>query len=264
MRTNDVRTSAMPRWMLAIAAFAALVYVALCVALYTMQRSLIYFPQAGSAAQGSGTLVLNMADAKVRVTTHIAAGPNAVIYFGGNAEDVSLSFPLLRATFPDDALYLLHYRGYGGSTGSPSESAIVADAIALFDIVHSEHRHVVIVGRSLGSGVAAQLASVRPAQRLVLITPYDSLQEIAATRFPFFPVRWLLRDEFESGRYVADIAAPVLIVAAEHDGVIPRASTESLYRRFRPGAATMSVVRGADHNTISDSADYASLLKGSP
>ena len=256
--------SVVPRWMLVVAAVAILAYVALCVALFAMQRSLIYFPQAGSAAPGASTLVLNVGDAQVRVTTHPAAGATAVIYFGGNAEDVSLSFPLLRAAFPDDALYLLHYRGYGGSTGSPSESAIVADATALFDNVRAQHREIVLVGRSLGSGVAVHLASLRPVRRLVLVTPYDSLQELAAAQFSFFPVRWLLRDKFESWRYVAGVTAPTLIIAAENDEVIPRASTESLYRRFRPGAAASSVVRGAGHNTISDSADYASLLKGSP
>ena len=252
----------MPRWLFAVAAVAALVYVALCMALFAMQRSLIYFPQAASAVPGTSSLVLSRADADVRVTTRASSGSNAVIYFGGNAEDVSLSFPSLQAAFPDDALYLLHYRGYGGSTGSPSEDAIVADAIALFDVVHAEHPSVVVVGRSLGSGVAVHLASQRPVRRLVLVTPYDSLQEIAATQFSYFPVRWLLRDKFESWRYVAGIVAPTTIIAAENDEVIPRESTESLYRRFPAGTATLTVVRATGHNTISDSADYASRLKG--
>ncbi len=262
----------MPRLMLILAAglaglagLAALVYVGLCIALFALQRSLIYFPQPGSAAPGTSRFVLAVDDALVRVTTSTAKpGANAVVYFGGNAEDVSLSLPLLRAAFPEDAIYLMNYRGYGGSTGKPSEAALIADAIMLFDAVHAAHRKVVVVGRSLGSGVAVHLASLRPVQRLVLVTPYDSLQNLAASQFPYFPVRWLLRDKFESWRYVAGITAPASIIAAENDEVIPQASTESLYRRFPAGAATLRVVRGAGHNTISEHADYLPLLRGTP
>jgi pimeloyl-ACP methyl ester carboxylesterase len=258
----------MSRWMLALAAlagFAALGYAALCIALFAMQRSLIYMPQPGTLAPGASQFVLAVDDALVRVTTSPARpGAGAVIYFGGNAEHVSLGLPQLRAAFPDDALYLLNYRGYGGSTGRPSEAALIADAMVLFDAVHTTHRKVVVVGRSLGSGVAVRLASVRPVQRLVLVTPYDSLQSLAASQYPYFPVRWLLRDKFESWRHVAGVTAPTSIIAAENDEVIPRANTESLYRRFPVGAATLRVVRGAGHNTILDSAEYLAFLRGAP
>lgn len=83
----------------------------------------------------------------------------------------------------------------------PSEVALVADALALFDRVYAEHPHVVVGGRSLGSGVAVHVASLRPVARLVLVTPYDSLYGIAARQFPYVPVRWLLWDTFESWRY---------------------------------------------------------------
>ena len=249
----------------ALAGFAALAYAALCIALFAMQRSLIYMPQPGTPPPGTSQFVLAVDDALVRVTMSPAKpGAEAVIYFGGNAEDVSLSLPQLRAAFPDDALYLLNYRGYGGSSGKPSEAAIVADAISLFDAVHAAHRRVVLVGRSLGSGVAVHLASVRPVQRLVLVTPYDSLQNVAMSRFPYFPVRWILRDKFESWRYVAGITAPASLIAAENDEVIPQAHTEALYRRFPAGTATLRVVRGAGHNTISDQPAYLSLLRGTP
>ena len=93
---------------------------------------------------------------------------------------------------PITPLYLLHYRGYGGSSGSPSEEMISRDAMTLFDQVYATHPHITVVGRSLGSGVAVRLASQRPAARLVLITPYNSLEELAARQFPIFPVKWLL------------------------------------------------------------------------
>ena len=252
----------MPRTIVTLVAIVALVYLGLCGALFLFQRSLIYFPQPRSLAGGAATLTLPADGGQVLVTVRQRRGPDALLYFGGNAEDVSGSLPDLSTAFPDHAIYLLHYRGYGGSSGKPSEAALFADALALFDLVRAEHRNIVVVGRSLGSGVAVYLASLRPVARLVLVTPYDSLLELAATQFPYFPVRWLLLDKFESWRYAQHIAVPTLVVAAEHDEVIPRASTEALYKRFRAGVAFFKVVSGTGHNSISDSPDYLPLLKG--
>src|SRR5260370_41081884 len=107
-----------------------------------------------------------MGTAQVLVSTRPKDGSHALIYFGGNAEDVSLNMPSLSAGFPDSAIYLLHYRGYGGSSGRPSEGALFADALTLFDQVHSKHPDVDVVGRSLGSGIAVYVASLRPVTRL--------------------------------------------------------------------------------------------------
>lgn len=91
-----------------------------------------------------------------------------------------------------------------------------------------------MVGRSLGSGIAVQLANERPVARLILVTPYHSIQELAAQQFPYFPVRWLLRDKFESWKYAEKISTPTLLVMAERDEVIPAASTRAV-RTFREG-----------------------------
>ncbi|HEY4079180.1 MAG TPA: alpha/beta fold hydrolase [Burkholderiaceae bacterium] len=250
--------------MITLVAIALLIYLALCAALFAFQRSMIYLPQPRSAEDTAPTITLSAQGAEVRVTTRPLPGPDALIYFGGNAEDVSYSLPDLAAAFPKRALYLMHYRGYGGSTGKPTETALVADAVALFDKVQAEHKNVVVVGRSLGSGVAIQLAGLRPVARLVLVTPYDSIEELAAQQFRYFPVRWLLLDKFDSGKVAPRITAPTLLIVAEHDEVIPRASTEALFKRFRPQVATMSVVAGVGHNTISQSPDYLALLRGQP
>lgn len=202
------------------------------------------------------TLTLATEAGPVLVATRPHAGPNALVYFGGNAEDVALSPPGLAAAFPDHALYLLHYRGYGGSAGTPSEAALFMDSVALFDLVQRAHGSVVAVGRSLGSGVAVHLASVRPVTRLVLATPCDSIEAIAAQRFPRLPVRWLLRDKFESSHYAAQVSAPTRPIAAEHDELIPRANTLALRDAFRPGVASLEVIAGAGHNTIADRQAY--------
>ncbi len=248
------------RVFLTVVTLLVLVYAGVCVALFVFQRSLIYFPQPASAVAGTTSMALSIDDANVQVTVRESAGTKALLYFGGNGEDVNGSLGNLAAAFRDRSIYLMHYRGYGGSTGKPSERALVADALALFDEVHAQHDDVVVVGTSLGSGVAIQLASQRPVSRLVLVTPYDSILNIASGRFPYFPVRWLLLDTFESWRYAAAVSAPTLIMAAENDESIPRASTEALAARFKAGVATLKVVAGAGHNSISASPEYARML----
>lgn len=241
-----------------------LAYAGLCAALYFFQRSLIYFPQPAALRTPVMQVATGNDGVEVLASVREHEGPDAVIYFGGNAEDVTQSYAPLADAYPAHAIYLLHFRGYGGSGGSPSEEALTQDALALFDQVHPRHPRVVVIGRSLGSGVATRLASQRPAARLVLVTPYDSLQELAAAQFAAFPVRWLLQDRFESGRHVAQVRAPALLIAAEHDEVIPRASTEQLFARFAKGQAALHVLPRTSHNTISGHPLYWQLLSGSP
>ncbi|WP_202033731.1 MULTISPECIES: alpha/beta hydrolase [unclassified Massilia] len=236
-------------------------YALACVALFAFQRSLIYFPPQGAAVPAPKTSTLEVTGARVRVSERPLQGTRALIYFGGNAEDVTMSLPQLDSVFPDRALYLMHYRGYAGSTGKPTEKALVADALALFDRVHAQHGDVVVIGRSLGSGIAVQVAAARPLSRLVLVTPYDSLQGLAADRFSWFPVRSLLQDKYESWRHAPRVTAPTLLLAADHDEIIPAASTRRLLTRFAPGVASMTVIEGSGHNTISDASAYVESLK---
>jgi pimeloyl-ACP methyl ester carboxylesterase len=239
----------------------AVLYLGACAVLYAFQGSLIYYPQPRSGGTAATILKLPVADADVLVSVWPHDGPDALIYFGGNAEDVSRNLPTFSQAFPDRAIYLLHYRSYGGSSGKPSEEAIQRDAIALFDQVHADHPRISVVGRSLGSGVAVRLASQRPASRLILVTPYNSFEEIAAGQFPHMPVKWLLRDKFESWRYAPRIAVPTRLIAAEQDEVIPRSSTERLYAHFAKSVASLQVIPGVGHNTISGSLQYLEEIR---
>ena len=254
----------MSRLVFIVIAIVALIYAALCLALFLAQRSFIYYPQPKDARDDGPTLTLDVDGAKIRVNTRPRAGSEAVIYFGGNAETVSHSLATLADAFPERAVYALNYRGYGGSTGHPSESALIADALVLFDRVHTEHPRITVIGRSLGSGVAIHVASERSVERLVLVTPYDSLVTIAASQFRYFPLTWLMRDKFESWRYAPKVAAPTELIAAQHDEVIPLSSTEALLKRLRPGVANLVIVPGVGHNNISDSPQYQALLRGTP
>ncbi|VVM42000.1 hypothetical protein PS662_00343 [Pseudomonas fluorescens] len=253
--------SRMSRTLMVIVVIVVALYLALCVALFVFQRALIYFPQPAALATPQTMLTLAVADARVQVSVRPHAGPNALIYFGGNAEDVSRNLPEFSEAFPDHALYLLHYRGFGGSSGSPSEEAIAQDALTLFDKVYDTHPQVAVVGRSLGSGVAVRLASQRPAARLILITPYNSLEDLAVRQYPVFPVKWLLKDRFESWKYAEHISIPTLLLAAEDDEVIPRSSTEALFGHFAKGVASLKVIPGVGHNSISASPEYLKLME---
>jgi pimeloyl-ACP methyl ester carboxylesterase len=250
----------MRRFLKVTLAMAAAIYVAICAALFLFQRQLIYLPPKALHSQDSiETLHVDGADLLVSVMTR--PGPKAIVYFGGNAEDVSFTLGSFAETFPDHSLYLLHYRGYCGSTGTPSEAANRLDSVALFERALRGHSEVAIVGRSLGTGVAVQLASLRPASRLVLITPFDSLEEIAARQFPLFPVRLLLRDKYDSARYAPGIRSPTTILVAENDEIIPRARSQRLFEQFADGVAVMKVLPGVGHNSISARPDYFTALR---
>jgi uncharacterized protein len=236
-------------------------YLGACLALYTFQRSMLYFPQPGGLPDPASRMVLQVPGADLHVTVRPHAGPKAILYIGGNAEDVSANLALFARAFPEHALYLMHYRGYGGSSGKPTEAFLHADALALFDKVQRDHPDIAVIGRSLGSGVAIRLADQRPVSKLVLVTPYDSIEEIAAQHYPYFPVRWLISDKFESIRHAPAIKVPTLILQAERDEVIPGANTARLNTAFGAGVASLVVVPGTNHNTISESPLYLGAMQ---
>lgn len=245
-------------WLLAIALCA---YVVVCALLFLFQRSFIYHPTPASVDTATQTTSFQREGADLVVSIHSDAGSHAVLYFGGNGEDVSQSLPLLVEAFPHTAIYALHYRGYGGSTGKPTEKNLVADGIALFDAIHKEHEDITVIGRSLGSGIAIHVASLRPASRLVLVTPYNSILELAAERFKFLPINLLLRDKYESWRFAPRISVPTTIIAAENDGVIPMPSTQRLLAHFKAGIVSFIVISDAGHNDISDHPEYVPALR---
>lgn len=250
----------MLRTLLVWLAAGVLLYLALCAALYVFQRSLLYLPQPARAAVPA--LELDVPGARLQVSVHLRGGAQAVLYFGGNAEDVSTRLAELTASFPRHSVFALHYRGYGRSTGRATEAALVADALALFDHVARQRADLTVVGRSLGSGLAVGVAAQRPVNRLVLVTPYDSIAAVAARHYPFFPVRWLIHDRFDAAAVAPRVRAATTVIVAERDEVIPRARTEALLSRFAPGVAQRVVIPGAGHNTLDGRADYAAALAG--
>ncbi|MGH8863100.1 MAG: alpha/beta hydrolase [Burkholderiales bacterium] len=238
------------RSLLILALLVATAYLGLCALLYFSQRSQIYFPVREVKPPGAQSIRLTRDDAMLKIWVVEREGPRALIYFGGNAEDVSANLPAFSSAFPRHSLYLVNYRGYGGSTGSPSESALVADANAVYDHLHVRYPEILVMGRSLGTGVAVQLAAARPVSRLVLVTPYDSLANVAAAHFPIFPVALLMRDRYDSAARAQAIRTPVLAIIAGDDEIIPRANSQALVDAFSQSQMRVIVLDGATHNTV--------------
>jgi hypothetical protein len=244
-----------------VIAVPLILYVGVCVVMFAFQRSLLYYPQPRLVTAPESTLPLPAQGAELVVTVRAHSGPKAILYFGGNGEDVSANLESFSRAFPEHALYLLHYRGYGGSTGTASEQANNSDAASLFRAVSPQHPDVAVIGRSLGTGVAIRLASENRVSRLVLVTPYDSIEAIAAAQYPYLPVRLLLLDRYRSWKYAPSITVPTTIIAAQNDEVIPRASTQRLFARFPRGIATMTVIEGVGHNDIGTTSEYLQKIQ---
>jgi pimeloyl-ACP methyl ester carboxylesterase len=247
-----------------------IIYFVICVALFHFQRSFLYFPQPGNPSDRTPTIAIKTEVGDVLVATHLHEGDKAIVYFGGNGDNVSDTLPVLTKAFPDCSLYLLNYRGYAGSAGSPTEAAIVSDAERLVELVQKDHRSIVLIGRSLGSGVAVHLASERlngskgsagPIKGLILVTPYYSIEQLASDMFRLFPISLILEDKFQSWKYAPIVSVPTLIIKAGDDEVIPGRSTDQLFGVFHKGVAEMKVINGAGHNSIFSFPEYVEDLR---
>jgi pimeloyl-ACP methyl ester carboxylesterase len=239
---------------------AFVVYAVICATLYFGQRSLLYYPTPESQSVHAEALRIETNGAVLKVWHSLSSGERAVLYFGGNSEDVAWNIDGFASAFPNTDVYLVNYRGYGGSTGAPSEAALLADAEVVFDAIRIRHPRVAVIGRSLGSGVALHLATVRDVSKLALVTPYDSITRVAQRQLAIVPVSWLLQDRFDSFAKAARVRAPVLVLLAERDRVIPRVHSERLVTAFAPGQVEVRSIAGTNHDSIASAPEYLRAL----
>ena len=231
---------------------------ALPAAIYLLQDGMIFHPQPmpearrALAAQGAQSLFIEAADG-TRLHAWYRAGSPLLLYFGGNAEEVSWMLGVTAREVPGSGWLLVDYRGYGSSAGAPSEHALVADGILFFD--HARHKlgasKIVLFGRSLGSGVAVQVAAARPVAGLILVAPYDSLASVGQHHYPFLPVRWMLKHRFDSLQAAPAVQAPALFLAAERDEVIPLVHSKRLFEAWNAPKRWVEL-KGAGHNSTDD------------
>lgn len=248
--------------LLAVAMLPVLAYAGLCALLFFKQRALIYYPGATRIAVQETDFSLVRGEVVLRGWRLNPGRTKAVLYFGGNAERLEMSRAEFAALFPDRTVYLVSYRGYGASGGDPDQTALFGDALALYDEAARQHPRasVAVIGRSLGSGVASYVASHRPVERLALVTPFDSLAAVAQSHYPMFPVRWLVRDRYDSVNYLPQYRGPLLVLRAGRDEVIPAANTDKLLASLQ-GKPQVIDFPQADHDNLSDDPRYASALR---
>ncbi len=246
--------------LISLLSIAALAYIGVCTLLYTTQRRIMYYPTPENHAP-TEQLRIASGEESLKVWRLNAGQPRAIIYFGGNAEDVYGNAGFFAQGFDDATVYLVNYRGYGGSTGSPTEDGLYRDAESVFDVVTKAHSSIAVIGRSLGSGVATHLASVRNIEKLVLVTPFDSLESVASRLYPVFPISLLLKDKFPSVDRVENFNVRTLLIIAEHDEVIRREHSDALTAAFPPTQVDVHTIAEATHNTIHDAPEYRVLLE---
>ncbi|MCZ6642338.1 MAG: alpha/beta hydrolase [Gammaproteobacteria bacterium] len=243
---------------------AALGYAGICTLVFLLQDQMLFFPH---ASDPSATTRLKNWQRSIQTPDGSLAGgvipaqdpENAPLffYFGGNAEDVSVT----ALDISDNAaanFVLMNYRGYGASEGAPSESALFADALFVYDTLTDSTLHngkVVAFGRSLGSGVAVYLSAHRPIDALVLVTPYDSIQNVARRRFSWLPVSRLLRHPFDSLALAPKLDIPALFLVAQFDEVIPLPHARNLNDAWG-GSAEWVLIEDTTHNSIGEESDY--------
>ena len=214
------------------------------------------FPGEGAPAAGrcelpqAQEIVLDTPDGEKIVVWHIPPrdGRPVVLYMHGNGGSVFIRAERFRAiTAEGNGLVALSYRGYGGSTGRPTEAGLIADETAYqFAVSRYTPQRIVVWGESLGTGVATTLASEYPVGALLLESPFTSAADVGATVYWFLPVRLLMKDQFRSDERIGKVTAPVLIIHGAKDRVVPMVLGERLFalanepKQFRVsrGAAT--------------------------
>ena len=262
--------------LLSLAKIAAAVAIGLPLVVYFAQDSLIFYRQPLPDARradilkrfpAAGEVTIGAADGlKLHGWLVRPAGAERaplVVYFGGNAEEASHMLEAIgdttRGDTPGVAWLIVNYRGYGASEGSPSQVSLVADALAQYDYAAKlpavDTDRIFAFGRSLGSGVAVQLAAHRPLRGVILVSPYDSLAAVAKRYYWYLPVDWMLKHRFDSIGVAPQMKPPLLCFIAERDDVIPPEHAERLFAAWG-GPKRRILLGGASHNTTDSAAGF--------
>lgn len=218
------------------------------------QDRLLYHPaQAQGAEMVSAGLAAWPADDDFRglVAKPVGLARGTVLVFHGNAGHAGhRGYYATALTRLGLRVILAEYPAYGPRDGALGERSLVGDAAQTIALAHRLHGPpLLLVGESLGAGVAsaAAVSQRENVTALMLITPWDTLEHVAAHHYPWLPVSWLLHDRYDSAAHLASIGRPVLVAVAERDRIIPARFGTALYEAL-PGPKRLEVVRAADHN----------------
>jgi hypothetical protein len=226
---------------LKLLSFALAGYLAVFALMFLAQRKLMYFPDTARTAPATAGLTdveevtLATPDGVRLIAWHARAAPGrlTLLYFHGNGGSLAARTPRFKRFMAEGlGVFMLTWRGYGGSTGSPSETANVADAYVAYAALLARGvapERIVAYGESLGTGVAVQLAAQKPVAALILDAPFTSAVDVAAAAYPFLPVRLAMLDRYESIAHIGRVRVPVLVMHGEKDRVIPAKLGRALY-----------------------------------
>lgn len=240
-----------------IFAFAVL-YAVLVFGAWYLQRHLMYHPdtlRSDPSVFGLGNIKeikLETPDGETVVCWWGKASPGkpTLLYFHGNAGTLSTRSERIRNYHQRGyGMLMMTYRGFGGSTGQPSERANVRDAKLAYDWLIRQGvtaDQIVVYGESLGSGVAVQLAAAKPLAGVILDAPYTSMVDVAVLHYPYLPARWFLIDRYVSRNFIGKINAPLLIVHGDQDAIIPVVMGNEMFRLAKE-PKELAVIAGAGH-----------------
>lgn len=247
------------KWLGLVAVLVIVGYVVLCAAMWGMQRRLLYFPDTTAVNPREVGLVAEVVEARAEDGAPVRmwwmaprAGRPVVIHMHGNGGNLSYWAPVFRdLTAAGYGVMALSYRGYAGSPGRPSEAGLIADARAAYGAVRERapEARIVLIGESLGSGVATALAAEQPVAGLVLSAPFTAIADRAAEIFPFLPVHLLIADGFLSRERIGRVRAPVLIVHGSADMTVPIGHGERLFQRAAEPKRFVRIT-GGGHNDL--------------
>ncbi|MDP3155549.1 MAG: alpha/beta hydrolase [Archangium sp.] len=228
-------------------------YLALCVILFVVQRKLIFPAPVELLEVSAGMVRIDVPQATFFLLKKVQGEGPVVVHFHGNGEQVAYLGWLADAWAAQGASFVaVEYPGYPGTEGSPSEEAIVNAGEAalqhLSGVLKIDRSRLVLEGQSVGTGVAVTLASRGWGTKLVLISPYTTLPDVAAEVFPWLPVRLLMRDRFDSASKAPGLKVPTLIVHGTRDEVVPFELGEALSKVI--AGAKFVAVEGAHHNDV--------------
>lgn len=261
----------MIRWAVRILVIAVAVYCFAFAALVLFQRRLMYFPggPAGpAAAHGlphAETLRLQTADGESIVAWYqpAALGKPLFLYFHGNGGTLATRAGLLRQLAQDGSGFLgIDYRGYGGSSGAPTERGILQDGHAAYAKARAlgyDASRIVLLGESLGTAVAVAVAADEPARALVLDSAFSSTVDVAAAQYPIFPVHLAMKDTCDSASRIGRVTVPKLFLHGTADMAIPIAFDRRLYAAA-PKPKTFIELPGRGHITLA-SPDVVARMK---
>lgn len=260
----------MAKTLMGIAVGVALAYVGFGALLFTFQRDQQYHPRgsiavpASSAERGVALVTLTVPDGERIAAWYRTADPGhpTILYLPGNGGSVADSHDRFEDLIDEGfGLLGISYRGYPGSTGSPTEEGLFLDAEAGYDFLVENGvsaADVIVYGWSLGSGVATHLASRRSVGALVLEAPFLSAEAIARLRYPLYPIRLLMKDPFRSDLLLPDLTAPLVVVHGTEDRTIPFSHGREFVERYQ-GPKRLIEIPGGTHTNIWERGGWAKV-----